>query len=316
MKNFYLVVTAILIILMLTLPLISLAPEKSTLQDTPPEPVEVTDKITVLDTKTEKTTEITVRDYIFGTVAAEISLGYEDETVKAQAVACYTYLLYKKDKNKSQNYDITNDSSVDQAYITRQEALEKWGDNAAEYEEKLNKCLTEVEGIYISYENKPIFAAYHAISSGKTESCETVWGNKLPYLVETESLGDLLSPNYLNEKNVTTEEFKNAFSSLCVLPEGAANYIGEISRSSSGLVKTIQVGDKVFTGAEIRKALGLRSANFDVNFNDNTFVFTVRGYGHGVGLSQNGAEYMAKQGSKYTEILAWYYKDCKLVTSN
>lgn len=314
MKNFYLVITAILIILMLTLPLISLAPQKINLPDTPPEPVEITDKITVLDTKTEKLTEITVRDYLFGAVAAEISLSCETETVKAQTVACYTFLLYKKDKNKSQKYDITNDYSVDQAYITHEEAQKKWGDNAAEYEEKLNRCLTEVEGIYISYEDKPIFAAYHAISSGKTESCETVWGNKLPYLVETESLGDLLSPNYLSEKKVTTEEFKNAFVSLCVLPENAANYVGEISRASSGLVKTIKVGDKVFTGAEIRKTLGLRSANFDVKFNDNAFIFTVRGYGHGVGLSQNGAEYMAKQGSTFSEILAWYYKDCQLKT--
>ena len=134
--------------------------------------------------------------------------------------------------------------------------------------------------------------------------------------METESLGDLLSPNYLSERKITAEEFKTAFSTLCTLPDNANDYIGEITRSASGGVKTIKVGDKVFSGGDFRKILSLRSANFDVNFTDNTFNFTVRGYGHGVGLSQNGAEYMAKQGNTYTEILAWYYKNCSLVKSN
>ena len=313
MKNFYLVITGLLIILMLTLPLLSLTKEESP-SLTPPSPVKVSDKITVLDTKTEKMMELAVSDYLFGVVAAEISLKSEVETIKAQAVASYTYLLYKKDKNKNESYDITNDSSIDQAYISREEALEKWGDNAENYEKKLNDCLTAVEGIYISYNNKPIFAAYHAISSGKTESNESVWGNKLPYLVEVQSMGDLLSPDYISEKKVTLEEFRAAFASLCTLPEKGENFIGDISRSSSGGVKTIKVGDKFFVGTEFRKLLSLRSTNFDVKFADNCFTFTVRGYGHGVGLSQNGAEYMAKQGSTFSEILAWYYKDCQLKT--
>ncbi len=314
MKNFYLITAALLIILMLTLPLLSLAPEKSGGTTETPEPVEITDQITVLNTDTGQTEKMDFRDYLFGVVGAEISLNSEIETIKAQAVASYTYALYKTDKNKSEKYDITTDYSIDQAYLSKSKLLEKWGDKAAEYEKKLNECLTATEGIYISYDNKPIFAAYHAISSGKTESCESVWGNKLPYLVETESLGDLLSPDYLTEQKISVDDFKAALSGSCTLPQNATDFIGEITRSSSGGVKTVAIGDKVLSGSEFRKALSLRSTNFDVTLTDNTFVFTVRGYGHGVGMSQCGAEYMAKQGSTFSEILAWYYKDCTLKT--
>ena len=315
MKNFYLFVAAALILLMLTLPLISLtAVSENKNSAEAPKPIEVTDTITVFHNDTGQTEKIPMRDYLFGVVAAEISPQSETETIKAQTVAAYTYALYKTEKNKKEQYDITTDSSVDQAYVSKEKAKEKWGDKADEYEARLNECMSAVEGIYISYDNKPIFAAYHAISSGKTESCESVWGNKLPYLVETQSLGDLLSPDYLSEKKVTADEFKTAFSSLCVLPETAAKYIGEITRTASGGVKTIAVGDTVLSGSEFRKALGLRSANFDVKFSDNCFTFTVRGYGHGVGLSQCGAEYMAKQGSTFSEILAWYYPGCSLKT--
>lgn len=312
MKNFYLFVTAFLVLLMLTLPLTSLAGPKVSNSTEAPPPGKVDNTVTVFNHKTEKCEKLSVKDYLFGVVAAEISPTLEVETIKAQTVAAYTFLLYKTQKNKGEDYDITTDSSIDQAYLSKAEIKEKWGENAENYEKKLNDCLSAVEGIYISYDNSPIFAAYHAVSSGKTESCESVWGNKLPYLVETESLGDLLSPDYLSEKKVTADEFKTAFSSICKLPENAQNYIGEITRTASGGVKTIAVGDTVLSGGEFRKALNLRSANFDVKFSDNSFLFTVRGYGHGVGLSQCGAEYMAKQGSTFSEILSWYYKGCTL----
>ncbi len=315
MKNFYLFVTALLILLMLTLPLISLTSEgEGNVAPDAPKTSEVTSTVVVLHSDTGQTEALSMRDYLFGVVAAEISMQSETETIKAQTVASYTYTLYKTKKNKKEKYDITTDSATDQAYISKATLRDKWGDKADEYEARLNECLSAVEGIYISFDNEPIFAAYHAISSGKTESCESVWGNNLPYLVETQSLGDLLSADYLSEKSVTATEFKAAFSTLCTLPDNAANYIGEITRSSAGGVKTIAVGDKVFKGSEFRKALGLKSTNFDIEFSDDAFHFTVRGYGHGVGMSQCGAEYMAKQGSTFSEILAWYYNGCTLKT--
>ncbi len=312
MKNFYFVITIILILLMLTLPFLSLGapPDSSTLEQSD---IANSDTVTLLQSSDNSLKAIATREYIFGVVAAEMSVSREVETLKAQTIASFTYTLYKKEKNKNEDYDITDNPATDQAFITREKAREKWGDKADEYEKKLNGVLDEVFGIYLSYENKPIFAAYHAISSGKTESCESVWGNSLPYLVETESMGDLLCADYLSEKVVSADEFKAAFRDICALPENEAEFIGEIVRSSSGGAKTVTVGNKQITGSDFRRLLALRSTNFDVNYSDGAFHFTVRGYGHGVGMSQNGAEYMAAQGSTYTEILNWYYKGCTLV---
>lgn len=313
MKNFYFVIMAILILLMLTLPFLSITKVPDGGDDLQPVTPLSTDSIVLLESSNNSLKTLDMREYIFGVVAAEISVSHEVETLKAQTVASFTYTLYKKEKNKNEDYDITDNSATDQAFITREKAREKWGDKADEYEKKLNGVLDEVFGIYLSYENKPIFAAYHSISSGKTEACESVWGNSLPYLVETESMGDLLCADYLSEKTVSSDEFRAAFKDVCTLPENEADFIGEIIRSKSGGAKTVTVGDKVISGSDFRRLLSLRSANFDVNYSDGAFHFTVRGYGHGVGMSQNGAEYMAAQGSTYTEILNWYYKDCTLV---
>ncbi len=313
MKNFYFVITAILMLLMLTLPFLGLTKDTGDGHTVQPEENTSTDSIVLLESSNNGLKTINTREYIFGVVAAEMSISREVETLKAQTVASLTYTLYKKEKNKKEKYDITDNPTTDQAYITLEQAREKWGDKSEEYEKKLNGVLDEVYGIYLSYENKPIFAAYHAISSGKTESCESVWGNSLPYLVETESMGDLLCADYLSEKVVSADEFRAAFQDVCTLPENEDGFLGEIVRSSSGGAKTVTVGDKVISGADFRRLLSLRSTNFDVSYSDGAYHFTVRGYGHGVGMSQNGAEYMAAQGSTYTEILNWYYKDCTLV---
>ncbi len=320
MKNFYFIIAAILILLMLTLPFLSMTkpaesaspPLKNKVQNEENE--ESGENIVLLCHADGQLKTLNMREYIFGVVAAEISASKEIETLKAQTVAAFTYTLYKKNKNQNENFDITDNPNVDQAFITVDAAKEKWGDKAAEYEKKLNDVLDQVYGTYLCYNDEPIYAAYHAISSGKTESSKSVWGNELPYLLETESMGDLLSPDYLSEKAVSAEDFRNAFKDICTLPENEAEYIGEIVRSASGGAITVTVGDKQISGSEFRRLLSLRSHNFDVTFSDGVFNFTVRGYGHGVGMSQNGAEYMAAQGSTYTEILNWYYKDCTLKT--
>ncbi len=318
MKNFYFIVAAILILLMLTLPFLSMTKPTETVSPPPTENNVQTDEtdenIVLLCHADGQLKTLNMREYIFGVVAAEISMSYEIETIKAQTVAAFTYTLYKRSKNKAEDYDITDNPNVDQAYITVASAKEKWGEKAAEYEKKLNDVLDQVYGTYLCYNDQPIYAAYHAISSGKTEKSQSVWGNELPYLAETESMGDLLSPDYLSEKSVSAEEFRNAFKDICTLPENEAEYIGEIVRSASGGAISVRVGNKQISGIEFRRLLSLRSQNFDVKYTDGVFNFTVRGYGHGVGMSQNGAEYMAAQGSTYTEILNWYYKDCTLKT--
>lgn len=275
------------------------------------------DKFLVLMEDTQKVEEIDAREYIFGVLACEMSMKYHEEALKAQAVAAYTFACRRRQErlsNPQQAYDITSSSQLDQGYITRQQANEKWGENAKEYTEKLEKVIDSVDGYIIVYDGQPILAAYHAISGGKTEAAENVWGTAFPYLQPVESIGDMLSPGYLSEVKVTAEEFKTAMQPLGVELEGdPAGWVGEPERSQSGTVLKIKIGGKEFTGKDIRQAFSLRSANFDLAYSEGGFAFTVRGYGHGVGMSQYGANYMAQQGSTFLEILSWYYPGCQLI---
>ncbi len=315
MKNIFFIIAAVLLLLMLTLPLASLGSNDEKKQDTSSVTSTVDkdeDSVIVLNTKTNKTQKMTVKEYIFGVVAAEMPITYEDEAIKAQAVAAHTFLLYRKAQNSDKAYDITVDSSTDQAFLSKTELQKKWADKTDEYTKKLNSLISEVDGIYVCYNSKPILAAYHAISSGKTESCENVWGASLSYLTSVESIGDLLSPDYLSSVTVSLEDFKKEFKDKCSLPDKAEKYIEKISRSQCGTVTSIVIGGKTFKGSDVRSAFSLRSSNFDVSVKDNNFVFTVRGYGHGVGMSQFGANYMAQQGNTFGEILCWYYKGCEI----
>lgn len=255
--------------------------------------------------------EYGMSDYIFGVVAAEMPALYEKEALKAQAVAAYTFALYKKDAANG-DYDITSDPETAQCFITREEAAERWGENTEEYTQKIDGCIAEVIGQTITYDNKPIFAAFHAISSGTTNNCVDVWGSDLPYLKSVDSVGDCLADGYLSEVTFTAEELAEKLKSVTASTGEAKNYFSDIKSVDNGYVKEINYCGKTVSGFEICKLLGLRSANFEIEFADGVFTFNVKGYGHGVGMSQTGADYMAKQGSSYEEILLHYYDGAKL----
>ena len=147
---------------------------------------------------------------------------------------------------------------------------------------------------------------------GKTENSRDIWGGELPYLKAVSSPGDKLSPDYASEVSVSAEELKRKLGSECTLSGDPAAYFGEPERTDSGSVLTVSVCGNEITGGKIRSIFNLRSLNFSVKYADGNFVFTVLGYGHGVGMSQYGANYMAKQGSDFKEILTYYYTDCKV----
>ncbi len=320
MKNLLPYLCAALILNMLLLPLISVKGEEpvkkpeNTVQTAAP--LKVQPGFKVKNTETGEISEYSAADYVFGVVAGEMPAAYESEALKAQAVAAYTYALYKKDVNKNEDYDITNNSSLDQVFITRQKARSNWGDNADKYETKIDEAVKAVQNQIITYNGAPIMAVYHAISAGKTESAENVWGKAIPYLVPAESIGDLLAGNYLSEVSFTPEEFKQKTAEKLTLSGNAEKYITDIKRSESGTVLTLKICGTGISGKELKGLLGLKSANFDVTYKSGKLTFTVRGFGHGVGMSQYGANYMAKQGSSYTDILAHYYKGCSLKTIN
>lgn len=315
MKNIYIILTVIMLFLMLVLPVFAIGGAGAK-EETPVTPSLDTEKgkITVFDGKENQT--IGVEDYLVGVLAAEMPAAYHEEALKAQAVAAYTYALYTSQNSGDADYDITADSSLNQGYTSIEKAREKWGDNADEFESKLRSAVKSVLGEYLSYDGKPILAAFHSMSSGKTENCSDVWGKDLPYLKSVDSMGDLLCEDYLCSTQISLADFENCLSEKCTFSGNAADYIQKIERSETGSVKSITLCGAALSGSAFRKLLGLRSANFDITFTDNAFSITTRGYGHGVGMSQHGAEYMAQSGSTYKEILGWYYTGCSLSKSD
>lgn len=257
-------------------------------------------------------TAFSTRDYIFGVIAAEMPALYETEAIKAQAVAAYTFTLYRIQGNSSTDYDITADGQTAQCFITREEAAVRWGEKAGEYTKKIDDCISEVEGYFLSYDNQPIFAAYHAISPGKTNSCKDVWDKDLPYLISVDSIGDTLDDGFLSEVQFTAAEITEKLKSVATAPTDQSNYFSNIITSETGYVKNAVYCDKEITGQQLRDLLGLRSCNFTVDYSEGNYKFTVKGYGHGVGMSQTGANYLAKQGKTFDEILLHYYSGASL----
>ncbi len=256
------------------------------------------EEITILRTETNEKITLSVTDYLVGVVSAEITPLYSDEAIKAQTVASHTYALYQQKKGVT----LTDDYKKHQAYISPEEAKEKWGDKYEIYSKKITSCVNEVKDKVITYDGEIILPAFFALCSGKTENSGDIWSENLPYLVSVTSQGDKLSPDLISEKNVSREEFEN-FADLTL----SESPVFSLDCTEAGAVKTLTVDGKSFDGDEVQKAFSLKSNNFSLTYSDNQFIFTVTGNGHGVGMSQYGADFMARQGAKYDEILKHYY---------
>ncbi len=310
MKNLYALMAFILTLCLLLMPLMA-KPSVDSITVIAPIGQEISEAEGIVRVKSETgITETALKDYLFGVVAAEMPALYHTEALKAQAVAAHTYLLYKANENKGKGYDITDDFNNAQAFITREQAKEKWGENTEEYSSKIDAAVNETINEIITFKGKPILSVYTAISAGKTESSENVWGKAYEYLVPVESLGDMLCSDYLSSASFTVEQINESLLKPNGITAEYTSWFCEAELSDSGTVKSMKFGDTSLSGEVIRNALNLRSASFDVSFSDNVFYFSVRGYGHLCGMSQYGANYMAMQGSTYKEILEWYYKGC------
>ena len=270
----------------------------------------------VENTQTKQTLSLTPLEYIKGVVAAEIPMSYHEEAVKAQAVAAHSYALYRIQQCLNDPEYIpgtpylTTDPATCQAYLDEAGREELWGDAFAAYEEKLTNAVNAVINDVLLYEDKPALAMFHAVSSGKTENAADVFSTSTAYLVSVTSEGDSLSPAYSETKTVTTDEMKNALLSIdssIALSEDPASWFQDVVRSEAGSVLTITVGGKSIKGTDLRTKLSLASANFTISFASNVFTIETKGNGHGVGMSQYGADFFARQGKSYKEILAHYY---------
>jgi len=249
-------------------------------------------------------------EYILGVLMAEMPAEFELEALKAQAVAARTYMAQKVKFSAAtaehRGGEICTDSTHCQAYISVEDAKKKWGKNASLYYKKCKNAVKSTEGVIAVFNGEPIKAVFHAYASGRTEDAEDVWGSKVEYLKSVDSPGDKLAPKFETEVEVSLEEFKDKLTKAYNV-DFSDRLIGDINRSEGGAVTKIEIGNKTLKGTEIRTLFSLRSGCFDIVTSDDNIVFKVKGYGHGVGMSQYGANYYAKKGYKYEEILSKYY---------
>ena len=264
----------------------------------------------------DKVGKMDFEEYILCVLMAEMPASFEKEALKAQSVAARTYTLEKSMANKNipdhKGADICTDSTHCQAYISKDDAKKKWGKDYNKYLKKCTEAVNETEGLVAMYNNEPIKAVFHAFASGKTENASDVWGADVGYLKSVDSPGDSTAPKFETEKEVTVEEFKEIISSDQKV-DFSDNIIGKTTYTVGGAVDKIKIGNKEFKGTKIRQLFSLRSACFTVTTHEDKIVFNVKGYGHGVGMSQYGANYYAKEGLGFKEILKKYYSGIEIV---
>lgn len=240
---------------------------------------------------------LTINEYLIGVVGAEMPASFNIEALKAQAVLARTYAFRKIERNEK-----LTDTVSTQRYKDNNELRSMWGNDFDKYYSKIKNAVEATDGITLKYNGSYIEAVYHSTSNGKTEDAVNVWGNNVSYLKSVDSRWDEEASSYLRTEN---KDLSSILNILGITTNDVAFEI--ISRNESGRVESIKVGNNIFSGIEFRTLLGLRSTDFDVNVINNEIVITTRGYGHGVGMSQYGANGMAKEGYNYGEILNHYY---------
>ena len=281
-----------------------------------PEEEEAEDLLTLYDAATGETFQVSGAEFLPAALACEMDLFAPEEALKAQAVALYTFYSYQRDHHTGERADFACDSSQWLVYVPQSAMEERWGEDFPAYYQKLQDVAASVKGQLLTWEGAPICAAFFAISGGNTASSQEVWQQEFPYLQSAASPGDAFANGYLSTVTLTGEELRQAAQGLW---PGEADFSGEEESwisgteiSPSGYVTSAQVGGRTCTGEELREAFGLRSACFQCSYHQGVFTFTVRGWGHGVGMSQAGAMFLAEQGADYREILAHYYPGATL----
>jgi len=256
--------------------------------------------------------ELSMSEYLWGVVAAEMPATFEEEALKAQACAARTYTVRKQaaSSEKHPDADVCADSSCCQAYIRRDAAEARWGLNAGTYGDKITRAVAETDGLGILYAGEPIQAVFFSSAPGKTADAAEVWGNEVDYLKSVDSPEGDEVPNYHSQLLVSPDEVKKQAASACPdadLSGGESGWFGRPVLNGAGMVDTITLGGAELTGRQVRSMFSLRSAAFTVAWDGEQFVFDVTGYGHGVGMSQYGANALAKEGKTFQDILTWYY---------
>ena len=273
------------------------------------------DRFLIQDASTGQVLELSRREYLIGAVAAEMPVSWPDEALKAQAVAAHSYALYCRDHAADPAAGwLTADPARRQGYLTDTVLRSYWGTAYEENHARLAALVDAVETQVLYYDNAPAGTSYFAISNGQTEASENVWGSAVPYLVPVDSSTDREADHFTYTVQFSTAQTEELLKGLGLAPDLSApeGWFGVAALTPSGYVASLPVCGQTITGPALRKALGLRSACFTVQYQNGTFFFTTMGYGHGVGLSQWGAKALAQQGQTAAQILAHYFPGTEL----
>ena len=279
--------------------------------------------IKLLHTSSNQVEELNIDEYLYGVVSSEMPASFETEALKAQAVVARTYTIYQitNNPNRHENADMCDDFGCCQAWISKEERIAKWeSDKAVDYWNKIVEAVNATQGKIVTYDSKPINAFFHANSGGITESSLNIWsGIDYPYLKSVETSGEDTYTQYASEVVLSHQELLNKMRSQyddCEINFEEENCIQILEYTSSGRVKTIKFGNKEIAGTEARTLIGLKSTKFTFAVNGEKVTFTVTGYGHGVGMSQTGADALAKTGSNYEGIIKHFYAEVEIKEVN
>ena len=267
---------------------------------------------TLYNLETHQLQEMDLISFLVGSAACEMPASYEMEAIKAQMIACHSYYLYCKQNGvPHDDLNLSYDQRYMSKYASKERLQEYWGVAFDEHYQKFLRCAEEVKNLIVTYNNEVALTTYYAVSCGKTQPSKEEWGADFEYLTCVESETDVLSDNYLKVKSFTLQEFYDrlmtSFSGLNLDLENPDKWISNISYNSAGYVSTVDIGGLKVLGRDFRRYFELNSSCFMVFYEDGEFSIATKGYGHGVGMSQFGANQLSQQGKTYKDILLYYY---------
>lgn len=270
--------------------------------------------VSVMRTASDKVEGIPLEEYVVGVVASEMPADFEKEALKAQSLAARTYIVNQKlhGETEKKESDVT-DTVQHQVYKDEYQLQKIWGSDFDWKMKKVKEAVAETKGEILTYKKAPITPAFFSTSNGYTENSEDYWENKLPYLRSVESPWDKSSPKFLDQKTFSLEQLETALK--MDLPDQFPLPI-EITHTDSKRVEKVNIAGNSFSGRDIREQLKLQSSDFTIKQKNNHFIFTTKGFGHGVGMSQYGANGMAKEGKNYRDIVGYYYKNVEISKVN
>ncbi|KEK25464.1 stage II sporulation protein D [Bacillus gaemokensis] len=270
-------------------------------------------KVAVYRSAQKKVETVPMEEYVAGVVASEMNASFEVEALKAQALAARTFVTQRMlSGNKKNNADVT-DTVSDQVYKSKEELQKTWGKEYEKNLKKIEEAVSKTAGQVLTYDGNPITASFFSTSNGYTENAADYWGSDYPYLKSVNSPWDQASPKFASEQTFRVDDFQKRLG-VKVLANGKVGNIKE--RTEGKRVKDVEFQGKTLSGRDVRDKLELRSSDFTWKQQGESIIVTTKGFGHGVGMSQYGANGMAKEGKGYTDIVAHYYKGIEIKTLN